>query len=104
MNTRKSLTILVLLAVAVSLLVTAQVSFGQEVTAAIVGTVTDPSGAPVSGVAITASDTQRGTKWTSATNESGGYVIPRVPIGNYKVEAEANGFQKALYPPFTLVL
>ncbi len=76
----------------------------QEVTASIVGTVSDPSGAPISGAAVTATDTERGTTWTAKTNDSGGYNLPRVPVGTYKVEIAASGFQKAVHPPFTLVL
>src|SRR4029077_11446036 len=79
-------------------------AFGQEVTAAIVGTVTDPSGAPISGAAGTATDIERGTTWTAKTNDSGAYNLPRVPIGTYKVEIGAPGFQRAVHPPFTLVL
>ena len=104
MNIRKPLMLSLVFALMASLLATAPAAFGQEVTASIVGTVTDPSGAPVTGVAITATDVQRGTTWTATTNETGGYVISRVPIGTYKLEAEASGFQKVLYPPFTLVL
>src|SRR5437016_268883 len=55
----------------------------QEITAAIVGTVTDPSGAPISGASVTATDTERGTVWTAKTNDAGVYNLPRVPVGNY---------------------
>jgi Carboxypeptidase regulatory-like domain len=79
-------------------------AWGQEVTAAIVGTVTDPSGAPINGAAVTATDTERGTVWNAKTNEAGAYNIPRVPVGTYKLEIAAPGFQKSAYPPFTLVL
>jgi hypothetical protein len=79
-------------------------AWGQEVTASIVGTVTDPSGAPINGATVTATDTERGTIWTAKTNESGAYNLPRVPVGAYKLEIAAQGFQKAVYPPFTLVL
>jgi hypothetical protein len=79
-------------------------AWGQEVTAAIVGTVTDPSGAPINGAAVTATDTERGTVWNAKTNEAGAYNIPRVPVGTYKLEIAAQGFQKSAYPPFTLVL
>jgi hypothetical protein len=79
-------------------------AWGQEVTAAVVGTVTDPSGAPISGAAVTATDTERGTTWTAKTNDSGTYNLPRVPVGTYKVEIAATGFQKAVRPAFTLVL
>jgi hypothetical protein len=77
---------------------------GQDVTAAMVGTVTDPSGAPINGATVTATDTERGTVWTAKTNESGVYNIPRVPVGTYRLEIEAQGFQKAVRPPFTLIL
>src|SRR5437660_12704536 len=76
----------------------------QEVTAAIVGTVTDPSGAPINGATVTATDTERGTSWNAKTNDAGAYNLPRVPVGTYKVEIAASGFQRALHPPFTLVL
>ena len=94
---------IVLIALAVQLCVTLP-AWSQEVTASIVGTVTDPSGAPINGASVTATDTERGTVWTAKTNESGSYNIPRVPVGNYKVLIEAAGFQKLSYPPFTLVL
>jgi hypothetical protein len=79
-------------------------AWGQEVTAAIVGTVTDSSGAPISGAGVTATDTERGTTWTAKTNDAGAYNFPRVPVGTYKVEIAASGFQRAVHPPFTLVL
>src|SRR5215469_10885754 len=79
-------------------------AFGQEVTAAIVGTVTDPSGAPINGATVTAFDTEHGTVWTAKTNESGAYNFPRVPVGTYRLEIVAQGFQKMIRPPFALVL
>jgi len=76
----------------------------QEVTAAIVGTVTDPSGAPINGANVTATDTERGTIWNAKTNDSGAYNILRVPVGNYRVKVEMQGFAISDVPPFTLVL
>src|SRR5438067_7902133 len=76
----------------------------QEITAAIVGTVTDPSGAPISGASVIATDTERGTVWSTKTNDAGAYNLPRVPVGNYTVKVSAPGFQTAVHPPFTLVL
>ena len=78
--------------------------WGQEVTAAIVGTVTDPSGAPIQGATVTATDTERGTAWTATTSDSGTYDLLRLPIGTYKVKIAAQGFQSVIHPPFTLVL
>ena len=79
-------------------------ALGQEVTAGITGTVTDPSGAPINGATIKATDTDRGTVWSAQTNDTGFFNIPHVPIGNYSVAASAPGFQTATYPKFTLVL
>lgn len=76
----------------------------QEVTAAIVGTVTDPSGAPIKGASVTATDTERGTVWSAQTNDSGSYNLLRLPIGTYGVKVTAQGFDVAQFPPFTLVL
>jgi Carboxypeptidase regulatory-like domain len=79
-------------------------AWGQEVTAAIVGTVTDPSGAPVKGATVAATDTDRGTVWTAQTNETGAYNLLRLPIGSYGVKVTASGFQTSVHPPFTLEL
>src|SRR2546428_2931138 len=76
----------------------------QEITAAIVGTVTDPSVSPISGASVTATETERGTVWTAKTNDAGVYNLPRVPVGNYTVKVSAPGCQTAVHPPFTLVL
>ena len=75
---------LLLLAVLLSLslaLLAAVPAWGQEVTAAVVGTITDPSGAPIKNATVTATDTNRGTAWTARTNDSGGYSLLRLPIG-----------------------
>ena len=54
----------------------------QEVTAAINGQVTDPSGAAVSGAKVTVKDLDRGTVFPTTTDSSGRYNLPRVPVGN----------------------
>ena len=53
-----------------------QSAWSQTVTAAIVGTITDPAGAAVSGATITATSVERGTTYTAVTNDSGLYRIP----------------------------
>jgi hypothetical protein len=80
------------------------IAWGQEVTASIVGTITDPSGAPINGASVIATDTDRGTVWSAKTNETGAYNITRLPVGNYSVKVTATGFDTAIHPPFTLVL
>src|SRR5258708_32554456 len=79
-------------------------AYTQEVTASIVGTVSDPSGAPISGADVTATDTERGTTWSAKTDTAGAYSILRVPVGSYSLKVGAAGFQTADHPAFTLVL
>src|SRR5271165_122496 len=79
-------------------------AIGQEVTAVIVGTVTDSSGAPIKGATVTATDTERGVSWPTVTNESGAYNLLRLPVGTYTVKVTAPGFQTAVETAFTLVL
>jgi Carboxypeptidase regulatory-like domain len=98
--TRLSLAVLLLVGVLAAL----QPVWAQEVTANIVGTITDPSGAPIAGADVSATDSARGVVYSSKTNDSGLFNIQRIPIGNYTVKASAPGFQTAVYPPFTLVL
>jgi len=76
----------------------------QDVTASITGTITDPSGAPIAGATVAAHDTERGTVWSSVTNEIGLYNIFHVPVGTYDLKVEAKGFQTSVVAPFTLVL
>src|SRR5580692_6355040 len=99
---RKSIwTAILLLVGMVSVL---QPARSQEVTANIVGTVTDPSGAPVRAAAVVAADVDRGTTWNDATNDAGTYNLLRLPVGTYTVKVTATGFDTASHAPFTLVL
>src|SRR3984957_4073755 len=63
--------------------------------AAIVGTVTDPSGASVANVKITVTNSETSLTHTVTTNDSGQYVFPELKIGHYDAKAEASGFQTA---------
>ncbi len=76
----------------------------QEVTATITGTVMDPSGAAIVGATVTAKSVERGTIFKAESNEAGIYRIAQLPVGNYELRVEKNGFQTSLYPAFTLVL
>jgi hypothetical protein len=70
-------------------------SFGQAVNGTLLGTVTDASGATVSGAKVTAKETSTGLTHQSNTNDSGNYTFPDLPPGIYNVTVEANGFKKA---------
>ena len=74
----------------------------QQVFGSIVGTVTDPTGAAVSGAKITVTDTQKGTQFTTTTNDSGNYTQGQLIPGQYQVTIEASGFQKTISNPITV--
>jgi Carboxypeptidase regulatory-like domain len=76
----------------------------QEVTASVLGTVTDPSGAPVAGAKVTATDIDRGAPFSTTTNEVGGYNLPRLPVGSYTIRVEHPGFNAAQQTNITLEL
>jgi hypothetical protein len=101
---RQSTRIGLVLLLLVGVLGVLQPAFGQEVTAGIVGTVTDPSGAPLKDATVAATDTERGVTLTTKTNDSGAYNITRVPVGNYIVKISAPGFQTAVHTGIVLVL
>jgi outer membrane receptor protein involved in Fe transport len=60
----------------------------------IFGTVTDASGAAVSGATVTVLSTETGAARQTMSSVDGGYVISQLPIGLYSVSAEATGFKK----------
>jgi hypothetical protein len=68
-------------------------SYAQEVSAGITGRVTDASNSAIVNAAVTAKDLDRGTVWTSRTNEEGIYAFPRIPAGDYEVRVEGQGFK-----------
>jgi hypothetical protein len=104
MRTTKSLALMSALILAIALMGAVPAAWSQEVTANIVGTITDPSGAPIKGAQVSATDTLRGTVWNAETNDSGEYNLLRLPISNYVVRVMASGFEKVEHAPFTLVL
>jgi outer membrane receptor protein involved in Fe transport len=66
----------------------------QQITASIRGTVVDASGAVVSSAAITATQTETGFTRTVTSDGQGNFIIIELPVGHYRVETQAKGFQK----------
>src|SRR5215475_6092917 len=66
----------------------------QQITGNIRGTVTDPSGAVIQGAAVTARQAETDLSRTTITDRNGNYVLLELPIGHYRVEAAAKGFQE----------
>ena len=85
-----------ILTLLILIVASAATTMGQQVTAAILGNVADPNGAPVANAKVTAKDEARGTVWKTETNSEGAFNLPRVPVGKYEVRVEAQGFRTAI--------
>jgi hypothetical protein len=104
MSTRRLLSLAVLCSLSIALLVASQISWAQEVTASIVGTITDQSGAAVAGATVKANSVERGLDYTAVTNSDGLYRISPVPAGTYKLTVEKQGFSSVSHEAFVLTV
>ncbi len=68
-----------------------------EVTANISGTLKDSTGAVIPGVAVTLTNTDTNVAKTAQTDSGGAYSFTLVPIGNYQIAAERQGFRKYVH-------
>jgi len=81
------------------LLVFSALGYGQGAAlGTISGRITDPSDAPIPGVAISAANLDTGAKYTAGSTADGFYTIRFLQPGRYSVEATQQGFQKATQP------
>ncbi len=76
--------------------------FAQRDMGAIVGTVTDSSGAVVPTVNVTVTEVDKHVSYQTLTNDRGQYVVTALPIGRYTVKVEKDGFKASVAGPFTL--
>lgn len=65
----------------------------QSGLATITGSITDQSGAIISGAAVTATNQATGQKVASVTSGAGNYVMNALPAGAYSVSVAAAGFK-----------
>src|ERR1035437_2378047 len=63
------------------------------ITGSISGTVSDPTGAVIPGVAVTAHNTETGIDASTHTNAQGFYSFLALPAGKYELRIKATGFQ-----------
>src|SRR5436305_5854963 len=68
----------------------------------ITGTITDPSGAAVSGATVEISNADTGFKQSAKTGESGLYRFAVLPLGTYEIAVQAAGFGPAKRTGITL--
>src|SRR5712692_7130620 len=62
----------------------------------ILGTVTDPAGAVLSGAKVTVRNLATGLERTTLTSADGSYAVPELPIGTYTVTVTQSGFQTSV--------
>jgi len=83
------LVFIVLILVLIPRLATAQAGS----TAQIAGTVKDDTGGVLPGVTVTVTQTATGFSRTAVSDETGGFVVPNLPVGPYRLEAMLQGFR-----------
>ena len=84
------------------LAVTAALFAQSSGTSALTGTVTDPTGAVIPNVTVTATNTGNNSVRTAATGADGVYRFTLLPPGTYRVRFVANGFKAAEVTTVTL--
>src|SRR5208283_5463733 len=67
--------------------------YAQVDAGSILGTVTDPSGAVISGATVTLTNEGTGASLSTTTGSDGVYKFTPVRIGSYKLDVSYQGFQ-----------
>jgi len=76
----------------------------QHPTASIVGTVQDASGASVPGATLSVKNIETGQARTVTADALGNYAALSLPVGQYEIRAEKEGFTPLLRTGITLVV
>ncbi len=74
----------------------------QQTTASIRGRVVDLSGGVVRGASVTATELDTEFSRSVQSDSQGNFIFVELPVGSYRLEVEAKGFQKFLQAGITL--
>ncbi len=85
-----------LLLVSLAVLGLAASALGQGATGQITGRVEDAAGAVVPGASVTVTNLATSAQRQATTGEEGGFAVPLLQPGRYKVEVSANGFKRVI--------
>jgi hypothetical protein len=66
--------------------------YGQS-TGSFSGTISDKTGSVITGATVRATSEGTGAARESKTDDTGHYLIPLLPVGNYTIRVESQGFQ-----------
>ncbi len=83
---------------------TVETLFGQGVNSTIHGTVEDVSGARIPSASVEAINVLTGESHATNSDAAGDYVFPVLPVGSYRLVAQAAGFKKFLREGLTLTV
>ena len=68
-------------------------SGAQQITGSLVGSVTDPGGAAIAGTTVKITNLGTGELRTDVTDGQGNYQLLSLPLGEYKLEVDGQGFK-----------
>ncbi len=80
------------------LLLCSEFAVGQSTYGSIAGSVTDPSGAAISGANVTLTNAGTSETRTQATNADGQYSFVNLIPGAYRIDVEKAGFKRSTLP------
>jgi len=85
-----------------SLLPVSSMIWGQQVTADVVGRVTDPQGGVIQNAQVSITNLGTHEVRRSVTNDQGDFTFNLLQIGSYSLHVDANGFKAAKIPNIAL--
>src|SRR5260370_13955481 len=71
-------------------------AFAQSDRGTVTGTITDPSGALIPGAKISLTNVETETRSETVSTSTGNYTLPALPVGNYTLKVEHEGFNTYL--------
>src|SRR3954451_6567767 len=75
---------------------------GLAVGQVVTGRITDPTGSSIPTARVKVVNQQSGTEQNTLTNDTGTFRVGSLVPGPYRIEVEADGFQKVVRGPLTL--
>ena len=76
-----------------AVLLTIPIAQAQSTSQAVLGLVSDSTGAVIQGAKITLTNADTNVALTATTNETGNYAFPLIQVGNYDLRVEMQGFK-----------
>jgi hypothetical protein len=86
----------------IALLLSSEMVAMAQSTGTIQGTITDESGAALANAQVIVHDLATGVERTAQTDSSGNYQVAALPVGTYRIEVRAQGFQPTTVNNLTL--